>query len=1034
MGIVSANLILQLLGIIITIFGTIYLYLKHVAYHYWSSKGILQVEPAVPFGSLWPVLTAKKSVGQLMSDLYLNFRKNRIFGLYSFHKPTLMVCDPEIIKFIMTKEFTAFQDRGMFHNQKKDPISGHLFLLGGAKWKRLRAKFTPTFTTGKIKQMFPTVKEIADNLSKRMHEEIEQSSVVEVKDLMARFSTDVIASIAFGIECNSLDNPEAEFRVFGRKFLEPQPVKNTLMSLSPTLMSLLNFTVADEGTTKFIIKTFKNTVKYRTENNVVRKDFMDLVIQLMTKGYVTSDDDKDTNRNPVADSEKISMLEGAAQAFVFWVGGFETSSSTATHCLYEMAMNPEIQEKLVSEIDTVLEKVGGLTYDAIAEMPYLDKVVSETLRKYPSFPVLNRACNREVELPGTGFVVPTGTPIIIPTLGMHWDPDIYPDPEKFDPERFNEENVAKRHRYAYLPFGEGPRNCIGMRFGLFQTKISLITLLSKYRFKLAPETKVPLPVDTGNFLFMSFGGVPLRVEERYFRDTMGLISANFLLQLLGTIIAISFAIYLYLKHVAYHYWSSKGIAQSEPMVPFGVIWPVLTAKKSVGQLMRDLYLKFRKNRIFGVYSFHIPNLVVCDPEIIRFIMTKEFTAFQDRGMYHNEQLDPMSGNLFLLGGPKWRQLRVKFTPIFTTGKIKYMFTTVKAIADNLSKQIAEESSQSDLVEVKDLMARFSTDVIASVAFGIECNSLENPEAEFRAWGRKFLQPQPVKNTMMALCPSIMMMFNIKFIDEGASNFIINAFKDTVEYRTANNVVRKDFMDLVIQLLTKGYVNSDDGKDTQQDSVTANDKITMLEGAAQAFVFWVGGFETSSSTATHCLYEMAMNQDIQDKLAEEMNRVLEKFGGLTYDAIMEMTYLHKVVSETLRKYPSVPVLNRECNREVELPGTGFVVPVGTPILFPVLGIHWDPEIYPSPEKFDPERFTEENIAKRHRYAYLPFGEGPRNCIGMRFGLLQTKIGLITLLSKYRLKPGPDTKSPLVMDTGNFLQMPLGGMKLRIEERR
>ncbi|XP_046751464.1 probable cytochrome P450 6a13 [Diprion similis] len=515
---------------------------------------------------------------------------------------------------------------------------------------------------------------------------------------------------------------------------------------------------------------------------------------------------------------------------------------------------------------------------------------------------------------------------------------------------------------------------------------------------------------------------------------MGLISANVLFQLLGLITAILVAAYLYLKHVTYQYWSSKGVAQAEPVVPIGNLFPVLRGKKSVGQQMRDLYLKFRKNPIFGVYSFHIPNLVICDPEIIRFILTKEFTAFQDRGMYSNVTHEPLTANLFQLGSPKWRHLRMKFTPTFTSGKMKYMFTTVKDIANNLSKQIAIESSQSDLVEVKDLMARFSTDVIASVAFGIECNSLEIPEAEFRAWGRKFLQPEPLKNTMMTLCPSVMKMFNIKFIDEGTSNFIINAFKDTVEYRTANNVVRKDFMDLVIQLLTKGYVNSDDGKDTQQDSVTASDKITMLEGAAQAFVFWVAGFETSSSTATHCLYEMAMNQDIQDTLSEEMNRVLEKFGGLTYDAIMEMTYLHKVVSETLRKYPSVPILNRECNRKVELPGTGFVVPVGIQIVFPVLGIHWDPEIYPSPEKFDPERFTEENIAKRHRYAYLPFGEGPRNCIGMRFGLLQTKIGLITLLSKYRLKPGPDTKSPLVMDTGNFLQMPLGGMKLRIEERR
>ncbi|XP_046751472.1 cytochrome P450 6a2-like [Diprion similis] len=103
------------------------------------------------------------------------------------------------------------------------------------------------------------------------------------------------------------------------------------------------------------------------------------------------------------------------------------------------------------------------------------------------------------------------------------------------------------------------------------------------------------------------------------------------------------------------------------------------------------------------------------------------------------------------------------------------------------------------------------------------------------------------------------------------------------------------MDQVIQLMTKGYVNSDDGKDTPQDPVTGIEKITLLEAAAQVFIFWFGGFETSSTTATYCLYEMAMNQDIQEKLADEINSVSQKFGGLSYESIMEMTYLDKVIS-------------------------------------------------------------------------------------------------------------------------------------------
>ncbi|XP_046629103.1 probable cytochrome P450 6a14 [Neodiprion virginianus] len=969
MGLVSENLLLQFVGIIITIAGAIYLYLKHVAYHYWSSKGIAQSTPTIPFGNLWPVITAKKSVGQLMRDLYLDCRENRMFGVYSFHKPTLVVCDPEIIRFIMTKEFTAFQDRGLYHNEKIDPMSGQLFLLSGPKWRPLRVKFTSTFTTGKIKQMFSLVKEVAVKLGKCTAKEVDQIGVVEVKDLMARFNTDVITAVAFGLDSNSLENPEAEFRAWGRKLLEPQIFKNMLMTLYPSIITALNISFNDKGTSDFIINIVKDSIAHRTANHVIRKDFMDLVIQLITKGFVNSDDGKDGSQDPAA-SEKITLLEGAAQVFVFWVAGFETSSSAATHCLYEMAMNQDIQEKLAEEINTVLEKFGSLTYDSIMEMSYLDKVISETLRKYPSFPILNRQCNREVELPETGFVIPVGTPIIFPVLGIHHDPEIYPEPERFDPERFNQENIAKRHQYAYLPFGKGPRNCIGMKFGLLQTKIGIITLLSEYRFKPGPDTKDHLPTETKSFF--------------------------------------------------------------------------LTPR---GQLMSDLYSKFKKNRIFGIYSFHKANLVVCDPEVIRFILTKEFRAFQDRGMYRNEKLEPLLGNIFLVEGLKWRRLRAKFSPTFTTVKTKNMFSTVRKIADNLSKQIVKETNRSDLVEMKDLMAsllchakRFSTDVIALAAFGIKSNSLENPQAEFHVCGQKLVEPKPVRNALATLCPSVMKMFNIKYIDKEISNLIITVCKNSVEYRRANNVVRNDFMDLVIQLMTKGYVNSDHGKNTQQDPVTDNEKITLLEAAAQVFIFWFGGFETSSTTATYCLYEMAMNQVIQEKLADEINSVIQKFGSLTYDSITEMTYLDKVISETLRKYPSFMILNRECNREVELPETGFVVPVGTPIVVPVLGIHRDPDIYPEPEKFDPERFNQENTAKRHRYAYLPFGQGPRNCIvvsvpstGMKFGLLQTKIGIITLLSEYRFKPGPDTKVPLPADTGNFFLTPQGRVTLRVEKR-
>ncbi|XP_046466984.1 probable cytochrome P450 6a14 [Neodiprion pinetum] len=521
---------------------------------------------------------------------------------------------------------------------------------------------------------------------------------------------------------------------------------------------------------------------------------------------------------------------------------------------------------------------------------------------------------------------------------------------------------------------------------------------------------------------------------------MGL--ANFVLEFAAAVIAITLAACVYLKYVTFNYWSWKNVDYVKPAVPIGNMGPVFAGKRSFGEVIRDSYLDLKNSRIFGIFMFHQPVLVVADPNLIRVVLTKEFAHFHDRGIYCNEESDPLSGHLFSIAGSKWRFLRNKLSPVFTASKMKQMFFTIKEISETLTQRVAKDAENSELIEVKELMARFSTDVIASVAFDIKCNSLENKEAEFRTMGRKVFERRILVNVLAIICPYVLHLLKISVFGKEAPKFFIDVFEQAVKYRRDNKVVRNDFLDVVIQLMNKGYIANDNDETSPPlaaseasypEADVENRKITMLEGAAQAFVFWIGGFDTSSSTVTFCLYELALHQVLQDKVAEEVNRVSKEFGELSYESIRAMDYLHKVVSETLRKYPVVPILNRLCNADFEFLGTGFRVEKKTPIIIPVLGLHWDPELYPEPENFDPERFDATNIARRHQYAYLPFGDGPRNCIGMRFGLLQTKVGLVSLLSKYRFTPGPGLQIPLVMDNASFVQVPVNGVKLRVEMR-
>lgn len=200
--------------------------------------------------------------------------------------------------------------------------------------------------------------------------------------------------------------------------------------------------------------------------------------------------------------------------FGLYLAGYETSSSTMTYAMYEFAINEEIQEKARKTVQQALDKHGKLSYDAVADMHYLEQCVNETLRKYPVVSNLQRTALNSYQLPNTNIVIPKGQPVIIPVHAIHHDADIYPDPECFNPDRFTPEEVAKRHQFSWIPFGEGPRICIGMRFGIVETKLGLAKLLTNYKFTLdRTKTAVPLKINATQFVLSPEEKIYLNIEK-----------------------------------------------------------------------------------------------------------------------------------------------------------------------------------------------------------------------------------------------------------------------------------------------------------------------------------------------------------------------------------------------------------------------------------------------------------------------------------------------------------------------------------------
>jgi len=186
----------------------------------------------------------------------------------------------------------------------------------------------------------------------------------------------------------------------------------------------------------------------------------------------------------------------AAQCFIFFFAGFDTVSTLMNFIAYELMANRNVQKKLQKEIDELNGKLGGkkVNYEQIQSMKYMDQVVSETLRKWPPAPLMDRLCVKDyvMEYDNVKFTMEKDKNFYIPIYGFHHDERYFKNPEKFDPERFSDENRGEIDPDTYLPFGIGPRNCIGSRFALMEVKTLIYYLLLTFDFEPTAKTQIPI--------------------------------------------------------------------------------------------------------------------------------------------------------------------------------------------------------------------------------------------------------------------------------------------------------------------------------------------------------------------------------------------------------------------------------------------------------------------------------------------------------------------------------------------------------------
>ncbi|KAI2474017.1 hypothetical protein C4B38_000100 [Diabrotica virgifera virgifera] len=513
------------------VIGALFYYFVIKAGSFWTERGVKQTKQSWIPGDNWNVILLRQAFTDMVVDIYNSAPEARYIGIYQFNFPTLLIRDVKLVKQLGVKDFDHFSDHRPILPEKCDPLwSRNLFALTGQRWKDMRPVLSPSFTSSKMKIMFSLMSQCGDNLVKFFMENDKNTIEIEMKDIFTRFTNDVIATTAFGVEVDSLRKPENEFYLMGKETTDLSGFWKSMKffgySIMPKVFELFKLKIFDNHVRKFFTELVCDTIKVREEKGILRPDLIHLLMEARKGIHQNEEKVMDAGFAVVQESNlakavptNMTDLDITAQALIFFFAGFDTVSTAMCFMAYELACNPDIQEKARVEIRKTLEESGGkLTYDAVLKMKYLDMVLSETLRKWPSAASIDRMCTKpyvlEPERPDEKPIhFDKGMVVWFPIYAIHRDPKYWPDPERFDPERFSDENKGKINTYAYLPFGTGPRNCIGSRFALLEIKILISHLLSNFEIVPGPKTDIPLKISKKQFSLTAENGFWVNLKK-----------------------------------------------------------------------------------------------------------------------------------------------------------------------------------------------------------------------------------------------------------------------------------------------------------------------------------------------------------------------------------------------------------------------------------------------------------------------------------------------------------------------------------------
>ena len=365
-----------------------------------------------------------------------------------------------------------------------------------------------------------------------------------------------------------------------------------------------------------------------------------------------------------------------------------------------------------------------------------------------------------------------------------------------------------------------------------------------------------------------------------------------------------------------------------------------------------------------------------------------------------------------------------------------MIPMMHKICHELKTHSTKISKDSTEIDSKQLFSLLAFEMIMTTGFGLEVNSWndEGNVVKKMVWQYMGLAGNTtkmmIKFMFLLFFPYLAEKLKMRFIDQESEDFLVSLMKQTIQQRKSGQVPkRNDLVDLLIQAMD----NSQDGK---SDSVLAKmtDEEKELIMISQALVMFIAGFDTTSTSLSLVFHYLATNPECQEKLLDEINGAIDDNDGnedLTFDQLQKLEYAEAVLNESFRNYNLVGAIERICTKDYPIPEMNFTIPKG--MLVQVASFQLDAEHFPNPTTFNPENFTEESKQSRNPHAFHAFGQGPRNCIGMRFAIIQMKMVLVHMIKHFKVLECEKTPKIMDPDPMHPNQLPKGGLWVSLEPR-